>query len=270
MAYKLIFHSYSKFVIMEIIFSKTYKDKDKQILHLINNFQHNGKALTPGKRNSLKIFDLDGEKVNIKSFRVPNRVNKFAYRFLRKSKAERSFSYAHKLLKKGIGTPFPIAYAEETSPLSFEESYYVSQHLDYDLTYRELVSNPDYPHNEEILRAFTRFTFDLHEKQVKFLDHSPGNTLIQIQDGSYHFFLVDLNRMNFGRLSYEARMKNFARLTPRKEMVKIMASEYARLYNKPESEVFEKMWNYTKDFQKAFQRKRILKKKLKFWKDKGR
>lgn len=250
---------------MEIIFSETYQDKSEQVLHLINNFQNEGKALTPGKRNSLKIFDLDGEKVNIKSFKIPNQVNKFAYRFLRKSKAERSFSYAHKLLEKGIGTPYPIAYAISKSRLTFRESFYVSRHLTYDLTYRELVEQPHYPDHEKILRAFTRFTYKLHENEVEFLDHSPGNTLIQLNNGDYKFFLVDLNRMNFKKLSLEERLKNFSRLTPRKDMVKIMASEYARLISRPEEQIFNKMWDYTKDFQKDFQRKKALKRKIKFW-----
>ena len=44
------------------------------------------------------------------------------------------------------------------------------------------------------------------------------------------------------------------------------AAEYLQVYSKTEEEVFEKMWFYTQDFQAKFQRKRALKKKLKFWK----
>ena len=137
--------------------------------------------------------------------------------------------------------------------------------MDCDLTFRELVTNPDYPNHEEILRAFARFTFNLHEKGIEFLDHSPGNTLIQLNNGDYKFFLVDLNRMNFKKLNFEERMKNFARLTPKKEMIAVMANEYAGLINMPEAEVFEKMWFFTNQFQEKFQRKKELKKKLKFW-----
>jgi hypothetical protein len=72
--------------------------------------------------------------------------------------------------------------------------------------------------------------------------------------------------MNFKKLNFEERMKNFARLTPKKEMIQIMANEYAHLINMPEVEVFEKMWFFTNQFQEKFQRKKELKKKLKFWK----
>ena len=251
---------------MKLVISENFKNSREEILNLIRHFDEQGKQFGAAERNKIKLFELQGITVNVKAFKVPNAVNKIAYRFFRKSKAERSYSYAKKLLKKGIGTPRPIAYSEKQALFSFTHSYYISEHLEYDLTYRELVQQPNYPLHEEILRAFTRFTWKLHENGVEFLDHSPGNTLIQLNEGEYKFFLVDLNRMNFKSLTFEERMKNFSRLTPKKEMVRIMASEYALLINKSEEEVFEKMWAYTQAFQEKFQRKKALKKKLKFWK----
>ncbi len=248
---------------MKIVISNNYQGPKDKILQLIKNFNREGIHVNDGKRNNIKVFDLNGKKVNIKSFKIPNAINKLVYRFLRKSKAERSFEYANHLISNKIGTPFPIAFAENKSALTFQESYYVSEHLNYDLTYRELVTNPTYPDHESILRAFTRFTFELHEKEIEFLDHSPGNTLIQLNNGDYKFFLVDLNRMNFKKLNFEERMKNFSRLTPEREMVEVMGREYASLIKEPSDKVFERMWFYTEEFQKKFQRKRDLKRKLK-------
>ncbi|HKK12967.1 MAG TPA: lipopolysaccharide kinase InaA family protein, partial [Flavobacteriaceae bacterium] len=202
----------------------------------------------------------------IKLFKVPNIFNQIAYKFLRKSKAQRSFEYANILLEHGIGTPQPIAYYEFTTPLLFKKSYYVSEHLKCDLTYRELTKNFDYPDHETILRAFTRFTFKLHENDIHFLDHSPGNTLIKKMDGHYEFYLVDLNRMKFRTMDFQTRIKNFSRLTIHKSMVEVMSDEYAKLCNEDYEKVFELMWNYTEAFQRKFHRKKNLKKKLKFWK----
>ena len=97
------------------------------------------------------------------------------------------------------------------------------------------------------------------------MDHSPGNTLIkEVGENKYEFYLVDLNRMNFHDLmSFDQRMKNFSRLTPQKEMVEIMAKEYAKLYQKSEQETIDKMWFYTEEFQQKFQLKQARKKKLK-------
>lgn len=251
---------------MKIEISENFSNSREEILDLINHFEEQGEQFGAGARNKIKLFELQGITINIKAFKIPNAVNKVAYRFFRKSKAERSFTYAQKLLEKGIGTPRPIAYLEQKSAVALLHSYYVSEHLSYDLTYRELVLHPDYPDHEKILRAFTRFTFELHEKGVEFLDHSPGNTLIQLNNGDYQFFLVDLNRMNFKQLSLGERLRNFSRLTPQKEMVRVMASEYSGLIDKPEDLIFEKMWGYTKTFQKDFQKKKVLKKKIKFWK----
>ena len=248
-----------------IVSENSFLTRD-QVCSLLVSFDDEGRYLSKGTRNTIKIFELNSREINIKSFKIPNLVNKVAYRFFRKSKAQRSFEYAHELLKREIGTPYPIAYAEEKDGLLFEKSFYVSEHLKSDLTYRTLVQDFSYPNWETILRAFTRFTYDLHEKQVQFLDHSPGNTLIRLNNGDYQFFLVDLNRMNFKELSFEERMKNFSRLTPHKDMVEIMASEYAKVSKMPEQEVFQKMWFYTEEFQRKFQKKKELKKKLKFWK----
>ncbi|TDP01328.1 Kdo domain containing protein [Flavobacterium sp. 245] len=241
----------------------------KDILSLIQNFHTSGELFGNGDRNKIKLFELNGKTINIKSFKIPNIVNKIAYKYFRKSKARRSFEYATILLEKNIGTPEPIAFLENFNFLGLKDSYYASEHLITELTYRELVEIPEYPDNDNILRQFTKFTFDLHEKGVEFLDHSPGNTLIKkTSESLYDFFLVDLNRMNFHEnMSFEQRMNNFSRLTPKKEMIAVMSNEYAKFYTeKSEAEIFEKMWQATSDFQEEFARKKRLKKKLKFWK----
>lgn len=215
-----------------------------------------------GDRNVIKIIKVNGLKLNIKAFKTPNAINKIVYRFFRKSKAERSFEYANKLMELGVGTPKPIAYFEYTSPFLFGKSFYVSEHLDCDMTYRELTKDFNIPNHEAILRAFTRFTYSLHQKNIHFLDHSPGNTLIKIDNGGYKFYLVDLNRMHFGPMDFETRIKNFSRLTIHKSMVAVMSDEYAKCSGENYHEIFDLMWQETEAFQEKFHRKKRLKKKL--------
>lgn len=253
--------------------------KHKQVIHKdfntiqeflndsIINFDVKGKPFGHQDRNSLKIFQFKDMTVNVKSFKVPNIINQIAYRFFRKSKAQRSFEYANKLVEFHIGTPQPMAYYEFTTPFLFKKSYYISEHLGYDLTYRELTTDLNYPNHENILRAFTRFTYGLHEHGVHFLDHSPGNTLIRLNHGDYKFYLVDLNRMNFGKLDFETRIKNFAKLTIHKSMIEVMSDEYAKCAGYDFKRVFNLMWEETQAFQERFYRKKRLKKNLKFWKN---
>ena len=253
---------------MKYILSPLFNLSDKQIYFLITQFESSGTLFGNGDRNTIKLFDLNGQSINIKSFKIPNLINKIAYRYFRKSKARRSFEYATTLLEKGIGTPQPIAYLENYNWLGLTSSFYVSEHLVTELTFRELVEIPEYPENEIILRQFTQFCFDLHEKGIEFLDHSPGNTLIKkVGDQKYAFYLVDLNRMNFHTtMDFDMRMKNLSRLTPKKEMIAIMSEEYAKFYPQSKEIVFEKMWFFTQDFQQKFAKKKRLKKRLKFWK----
>ncbi len=249
---------------MNKIFHPIYKDYSIEIDAFIESFETSGKCIKE-KRNKLKLFNLNGVVVNIKSFKVPNLLNKIFYKFFRKSKAQRSFEYANKLLDLGIGTPQPIAYYEFPSVFFFKHSYYVSEHHKYDLTFRELSNNTEYPNHESILRAFTRFTHQLHNNNILFLDHSPGNTLITVKENEYHFKLVDLNRMVFKPLTLDERISNFERLTPHKHIVEIMSDEYAKISGNSYTDIFTKMWNATEVFQYKFNRKKRLKKKLKFW-----
>lgn len=230
---------------------------------IIKNFNESGVLFGDGKRNKIKLFEVDGKTINVKSFKIPNLVNSVIYKYFRKSKAKRSFEFATLLIEKGIGTPEPIAYFENLSWLGLQDSYYVSEHLASELTFRELVQIPEYPENELILRQFTQFCCLLHEKGIEFKDHSPGNTLIKKDsNGSYSFYLVDLNRMEFHQImSFELRMKNLCRLTPKKEMIEIMANEYANCSGENEAVVFSALWKYTTEFQQKFHRKRALKQK---------
>lgn len=250
---------------MNFTIGKKYTHFETQLSAHIDSFDTTGVQFGDAGRNMIKLFDLEGERINVKSFKVPNLINQVVYNFFRKSKAQRSFEYASNLLSLDIGTPTPIAFYERPTILLFKKSYYISQHLNCDLTYRELTTNLEYPDSEQIIRAFTRFTFDLHEKGVNFLDHSPGNTLITKTNDCYNFSLVDLNRMKFGNMDFKTRITNFAKLTIHKSIIEIMSDEYAKLIHADYDKVFDLMWDATEKFQMKSKRKSDLKKKLKFW-----
>lgn len=271
---KIIFYCFKKTVVINTfknmiinpVIHPNYTGFQDEIITVLRNNDLNDHYLAKGTRNSIKIEMLsDGTVLTIKSFKIPNVVNKFVYRFFRESKAERSYTYALKLIELGFLTPHPIAYFENKSELTLKDSYYISELVDSELTYRELVTDENYPDRDRILEQFTHFSFQLHEKGIEFLDHSPGNTLIKKKDtDTYDFYLVDLNRMKFHEhMDFDTRMKNLSRLTPKREMIEKMSASYARLYNRSYEEVFEKMWQETSDFQDRFQTKQKRKKKLK-------
>lgn len=227
----------------------------------IDRFSQGGEFVVDGERNAIKKFEIPGVTLNIKSFKKPNIFQAFVYRFLRKSKAERSYLYAARLQQLGINTPKPIGYVEHRG-LGLGKSFYISEHLNYDFDFRTLNHNPTFPNRSEILKQFAKFTFQLHENSVQFLDHSPGNTLIVEEEwGQYSFYLIDLNRMRFKPLSFDERMRNFRRLWLSKTMINLMAPVYAELSGEPEELVHSVMTHHSRAFQKKINSKKIRRKR---------
>ncbi len=234
-----------------------YSHLAEKLKDVLNNFEKNGEYVTKGERNVIKMVQLEGTSFNIKKFKTPHVFQSLVYEFLRKSKAKRSFEYASKLIGFGINTPFPVAYLERFS-FGLKKSFYVSEHVNYDFDFRELIHNPEFKKRNEVLNQFTQFTFKLHENGVNFLDHSPGNTLILETDkNKFDFYLIDLNRMRFEPMDFKKRMRNFRRLWLSKTMIKIMAKKYAELYGKTYSETHELMSFYSRKFQKVKNSKKL-------------
>ncbi|AFL81740.1 Mn2+-dependent serine/threonine protein kinase [Aequorivita sublithincola DSM 14238] len=234
-----------------------YSHLAAKLTDVLHNFSKKGEYVTKGERNVIKKVQIEETFFNIKKFKTPNAFQSLVYQFLRKSKAKRSFEYASKLIDFGIKTPFPVAYLEVFSG-GLKESFYVSEHVNYDFDFRELIHNPKFENRNEILRQFTQFTFKLHENGVNFLDHSPGNTLIVDRgNDTYEFYLIDLNRMRFEPMDFNARMHNFRRLWLSKTMMKVMAQEYAELYNKSVDGTYALMLHYSREFQKKVNSKKL-------------
>jgi serine/threonine protein kinase len=180
-------------------------------------------------RNVIKIFEELGFDLNVKSFKLPNLVNRFAYIYLRGSKAARSFQYARRFLDLGVLTPTPIAYVNCISNGQLAESFFVTLNYPYDFTLHEVLSNK-VPDKENILKLWIRFTWEkLHKLNIFHKDYSPGNILINCSQGVYNFSIIDLNRMKFTPVGFELGIKNFCQLNADEQTLRLIASEYATL-----------------------------------------
>jgi hypothetical protein len=241
-----------------------YKNQEEAILQLVKTFFGEGDLVVKGSRNTIKTNFLGTEKLSIKFFQKPGIFKSLIYSFFRSTKAKRSFDYANYLLEHGIPTPFPVSFIEERGPLGLlGESFYICHQLEYDFTIRELIHDPLFPERKEILEQFTEFTFKMHEANVNFLDHSPGNTLIVNKGNSkYDFFLVDLNRMKFENLSIEKRMDNFKKMWLSKGMVQIIAKKYAELSNEPVDKLLHILMEKSQQFKRKTARKKYLKRRV--------
>ena len=245
---------------MRLIVNPEYRSLKADLEKIGREFDRSGEMWVDGKRNTIKLFEVEGRILNVKSFQVPRFPNSIVYRHFRKSKAVRSYEFANRLLQLGFLSPEPIACLEFYTPWKLKRSFYFSAQLEGVFPFMKLIHDSDFPDSVEILRQFTRFTHRLHEANIWFIDHSPGNTLIKKDaTGKYEFYLVDLNRMRFKSLSFQQRMANFSRLSASDEMLRTMSEEYAQLAGKSFEEVYREM-------SRADQRFRDRKKRKKQWK----
>jgi len=179
-------------------------------------------------RNVLKVIPMQGVDTVVKAFRIPNAINQFAYAYIRKSKAYKSYFNAIKLQELGVNTPEPIGFIEFYRNGFFKESFFLSKNYPYAFTMADVRdNNPD--DKENILRAFAQSTYDLHQKGVWHVDYSGGNVLINKTENGYEFSLVDINRMEFKAINAYEGLENFNKLWLEEDDLKILALTYASL-----------------------------------------
>ncbi len=242
---------------------KINKNYEKELLvKILKNFDKIGEYVVPPGRNEIKRVVVNEKNflktINIKKFKKPNFISNIIYKYMKGSKAKRSFEYAKKLLEKNIGTPEPIAYFDKFG--KDERDYYISEDLKYDFTCREIFWPEDYEKvkteywykkieekREKVIRQFAKFSYDLHEKGIQFEDYSPGNVLIVEKNENYEFYLVDLNRMKFDvKMNIKSRMKNVSRMMEDENLAKIFCNEYAKCCKLPEKIFYKNLNRFIK------------------------
>jgi len=211
---------------MNLVVNPEYNHLNNWIKNIPSFFSTQGETVYKG-RNEIKIFNTDLGTVVVKSFQIPHIINRFAYTFLRLSKAERSYDYSLEILKRGFQTPLPVAYMELFNMGLLAESYFVSTHTDYLLMRNFHLNKKLTEEDAGILKAFARYTAGLHEKEIYHTDYSPGNILYKRENGNINFILIDLNRVQFKKVTKRMAYKTFARLDFSVEMLEIVAREYA-------------------------------------------
>ncbi|RXQ94469.1 hypothetical protein EO244_09305 [Ancylomarina salipaludis] len=242
---------------MRIDISPKYKHLKNFLERLPENFDKLGTSIYKG-RNEIKIIETEGLKLNVKSFKIPHLINKIAYTYFRKSKAENSFRYAIKLQELSISTPEPVASIICYKNGLIYHSYYISLQFEYDFTIRELTTGK-IPYQNSLLEDFTQFTFNNHQKGVLHQDYSPGNILIKQSDKENQFSIVDINRLKFKQLTTIDKLKNFSQLWAEEEFLKIIANKYAQLSNMDKDYIEKQIIN----FDRIHKAKKLRKKKFK-------
>ena len=241
---------------MKMMLNPKYKKLHRFVERIPYDFESIGTVIHSG-RNLIKKTTIEGIEVNVKRYAVPPLINRIVYLFFRLSKGERAYSYPQKLLQEGFETPEPIAYVEEKQMGLIGYSYFVSVQSGYRYNFCQM-GNADVQNCKDVIIAFARFTARLHEAGILHLDYSPGNILYDKLEDGYHFSLVDINRMRFGKVGMKRGCANFARLWGQTAFFVLLAQEYARARGMNEEECMRLVLHYRKKFWKRYRRRHYV------------
>lgn len=234
---------------MRIVINPEYIYYKNFIHNLPNEFSHLGEVIYKA-RNEVRLIEFECEKVVVKKFKVPHFINRIAYTFFRKSKAQRSYDNACKLSLLNIPTPNPIAFINQKKGGLLSESYYVCLKSEHNRMMREFWTGSILG-KEKIIIEFARFTANLHNLGVYHIDYSPGNILFEEIGEKVEFSIIDINRMKFTQVSEEMGYKNFERLWINKDAYRLLAVEYAKSRGYLSEVAIAKILQYNRRFMNS-------------------
>lgn len=217
----------------KIVIHPDYKELENFIYRIPSFFEKKKGSCIYKGRNELRLFKEGKYDLIVKSYKKPHFINKIAYGFLRKSKAERSYQYGLVLLENGIQTPQPIAFITRRRWLLFNDSYSISLKSELPYVYNDL-KEKDLKRKDEVIQKIAFVAAEMHEKGFLHKDFSGGNILFNNDQKEISVEIIDLNRIVLKRtIGEEEGCKNLERLSGTKEMISLLGKTYAvrRGYN---------------------------------------
>lgn len=209
---------------MAVRYKITVNPDFKNIRQFIETIPHRNEKLGNviyNARNVVFSNDETDVPLCIKSFKIPPIYNRIAYTFFRKSKACRSYENAFTLLSVGILTPTPVAFIEVYDNGLLKQSYYVSVMIEAE----NVRMWQERPNSEDIACHIADLLYSLHCAHIWHRDFSPGNVLFDKQ-GNY--YVIDINRMQFGVISMNKFIQNFSRINESAEATEHIIRLYAK------------------------------------------
>lgn len=244
---------------MKIIIHPEYTHLKDFVNSLPVLFKQEGKMLHNG-RNTVKSFQVNDMSIIVKRYKRPHLIQRIAYTFFKRSKAERAYLFAEEFRKRGFQTPHEIAFIEIKRTGLFYDSYFVSLAC-HDQPLLPLLNREGF--DKHLADELAIFLVELHQKGALHGDLNLTNILYRKEGEQYHFSLIDTNRSNFPDVlpTQTECMENLKRLSHNKELLKHVITQYARCRNwSPEecvAEVFDKL--------SKFEQKSARKRKLQSW-----
>ena len=217
----------NKFIVATIV-NPQYEYLRDWINLLPENFTLQGEVIYNARNQIRFITAPDGTELCVKRFHTPAVLNGWIYMHWRKPKAVRAYLNAIKLNNAGVSTPESIACILITKNSCLRQSYLICRRSLLKRNFYEFRHHP-LDGYEHIVKAFARFTANMHEQCILHQDYSPGNILFDLnQDGQPEFEIVDINRIRFNHpITIDEACRNFCRLWGKEDFFILLATEYA-------------------------------------------
>lgn len=211
---------------MKIVIHPKHQSSGNFISQIPEIFETHGDTIYQG-RNTVKRFIHSNIEWIVKRYKRPNFFQRFAYTFFKKSKAERAYLFAQKLLERGINTPEGIAYIEDRKGGLIRDSYFVSTSCIDPPVYPALVNTRDY--NRQLADSLAAFFVQLHDKGVLHGDPNLNNILYhKDNEGNFLFSVIDTNRSIFKiPLTKQQCLNNLKRITHRRDLLQYITEQYS-------------------------------------------
>lgn len=185
----------------------------KDFITAIPEHEYDVKKVYCNQRNVVELVSWGGVDFVIKRYRKPIFLNRVAYTFFRKGKAQRSYENANILLSLGISTAMPVAYITQKHFGLFHTEWFISLCVpNISLTeYKDHIKDEE--EADKLWKGLAEFMLNAHLKKIFFRDNNSGNILVSKYDDSLHFSIVDINRLEKGRIpSLDKAMQSFDQL----------------------------------------------------------
>lgn len=244
-----------------VVINPEYKLFSKFINKIPENFNNIGISVYKA-RNELRKISFREVDLCVKSFKVPHLVNKFAYSFLRESKARRSYENSLKVVNAGFDSPMPVAYIEEYSNGLFYNSFYVCLFSGYTRLLREFAGS-EISGREDIVDALGHYVGKMHNAGIYHRDLSPGNILFEKDGDEIAFSMIDNNRMSFEKVNFEYGCRGMERLRGSDDFFRILGFAYAEERGYDKEECFNRILQDSILSEKKFAAKRRRKRLFK-------
>ena len=184
------------------------------------------------KRNEIKIFCVEGRKICVKKYGIPPLINRWLYSLgWREPKAKRTYAYAQRILKAGFCTPKQYGYVLERCGGLLRTSFSVGEFVENVQPVEAHKQDP------ELVKAFARYTADLHAHGLMHRDYILNNVLFRYDKDGYHFTLIDINRFVFRAKPIRGFLQSVNLMQPFPEMkdLEFFVQEYIRACAAPAS-----------------------------------